>query len=75
MNAGLKGSPPNPPQSEMEIGKIYKSSYGIVRLTPPKDTCPSGNEFMRRSLPRPVITGFVEFLDGELTAKDIFGAF
>ena len=75
MNAGLKGSPPNPPQSEMEIGKIYKISDGIVRFTLPKDACPSGNKFMRHSLPKPVITAFVKSLDGELTAKDIFGAF
>ena len=59
----------------MEIGKIYKISDGIVRLTLPKDSCPSGNEFMRHSLQRLVITAFVNYLDGELTAKDIFGAF
>ena len=75
INTGLEDTPPNPPQFEMGIGKIYKLSDNIVRLTLPKDTCPSGNKFMRHSLPRPVITGFVEFLDGELTAKDFFDVF
>ena len=71
---GLGRLSPESPAKRKGIGKIHKLSDNIVRLTLPKDTCPSGNEFMRRSLPRPVITGFVEFLDGELTAKDILGA-